>query len=78
VILTQKKNVVKGKQLDIDLATGRATVIPEHGRVRAILTQEDAKGVMSANPPAGPKKKDTDSAAESKSTPASNSQTQNR
>jgi len=78
VILTQKKNVVKGKQLDIDLATGRATVVPEHGRVRAILTQEDAKGVMSPNQPAGPKKKDTDSAAEPKSTPASNSQTQNR
>ncbi len=44
VILTQKKNVVKGKQLDIDLATGRATVIPEKGRVQAIFTQEMRKG----------------------------------
>ena len=47
VVLTQKKSVVKGKQIDIDLATGRATVIPEHGRVRAILTQDDAKGAAS-------------------------------
>ena len=58
VILTQKKNVVKGKQIDIDLATGRATVIPEHGRVRAILTQDDAKAMS------GPKKKDADPSAE--------------
>jgi len=64
VILTQKKSVVKGKQIDIDLATGRATVIPEHGRVRAILTQDDAKGAGSTNPLTGAKKKDTDSAAE--------------
>ena len=64
VILTQKKSVVKGKQIDIDLATGRATVIPEHGRVRAILTQDDAKGAASTNPLTGTKKKDTDSTAE--------------
>ncbi len=63
VILTQKKNVVKGKQIDIDLATGRATVIPEHGRVRAILTQDDAKA-MSQSPLTGPKKKDADPSAE--------------
>ena len=60
VILTQKKNVVKGKQIDIDLASGRATVIPEHGRVRAILTQDDVKGAASANPLTGAKKKDPD------------------
>ena len=59
VILTQKKNVVKGRQIDIDLASGRATVIPEHGRVRAILTQEDARG-MSQSPLTGPKKKDAE------------------
>ncbi|HWJ20575.1 MAG TPA: LptA/OstA family protein [Geobacterales bacterium] len=64
VVLTQKKSVVKGRQIDIDLATGRATVIPEHGRVRAILTQDDAKGSMSTNPLTGARKKDTDSAAE--------------
>ncbi len=64
VILTQKKSVVKGKQIDIDLATGRATVIPEHGRVRAILTQDDAKGPVSFNPLTGAKKKDADPAAE--------------
>ena len=76
VILTQKKNVVKGKQIDIDLATGRATVIPEHGRVRAILTQDDAKG---ANPLTGAKKKDTDSAAEApKPSSGSSGQPQNR
>ncbi len=64
VILTQKKNVVKGKQLDIDLATGRATVIPEKGRVQAIFTQDATRGVISANPLAGgPKSKDAQPAA---------------
>lgn len=58
VILTQKKNVVRGREIDIDLATGRATVIPENGRVRAILSQEDTKGVMGAGQAAGAKKKD--------------------
>ncbi len=77
VILTQKKNVVKGRQIDIDLATGRATVIPEKGRVRAILTQDDAKG-MSQGPLTGPKKKDADSSTETpKPSAGSNSQTQN-
>ncbi len=76
VILTQKKNVVKGRQMEIDLATGRATVIPEHGRVRAILTQDDAK-VMSQGP-LGPKKKDADSSAETpKPSAGSNWQAQN-
>ena len=78
VILTQKKSVVKGKQIDIDLATGRATVIPEHGRVRAILTQDDVKGTASTNPLTGAKKKDTDSAAEApKPSSGANGQTQN-
>ena len=78
VILTQKKSVVKGKQIDIDLATGRSTVIPEHGRVRAILTQDDAKGAASTNPLTGAKKKDTDSAAEApKPSSGANGQTQN-
>jgi lipopolysaccharide export system protein LptA len=78
VILTQKKSVVKGKQIDIDLATGRATVIPEHGRVRAILAQDDAKGVVSTNPLTGARKKDTDSAAEApKPPPGANGQMQN-
>ena len=77
VILTQKKSVVKGKQIDIDLATGRSTVIPEHGRVRAILTQDDAKGA-STNPLTGAKKKDTDTAAEAPKPPSgSDWQTQN-
>jgi lipopolysaccharide export system protein LptA len=76
VILTQKKSVVKGKQIEIDLATGRATVIPEHGRVRAILTQDDAKGAV--NPLTGAKKKDTDSAADTpRPSPGSSWQTQN-
>jgi lipopolysaccharide export system protein LptA len=79
VVLTQKKSVVKGRQIDIDLATGRATVIPEHGRVRAILTQDDAKGVVSTNPLTGARKKDTDSAAEApkQSSGAANGQMQN-
>jgi lipopolysaccharide export system protein LptA len=77
VILTQKKNVVKGKQIDIDLASGRATVIPEHGRVRAILSQDDAKGAV--NPLTGAKKKDTDPAAEApKPSSGSGGQPQNR
>ncbi len=63
VVLTQKKSVVRGRQIDIDIATGRATVIPEHGRVRAILTQDDVKGAASTNPLTGTRKKDTDSAA---------------
>jgi lipopolysaccharide export system protein LptA len=76
VILTQKKSVVKGKQIEIDLATGRATVIPEHGRVRAILTQEDAKSAV--NPLTGAKKKDADPAAEAQKPSAGSSwQTQN-
>jgi lipopolysaccharide export system protein LptA len=78
VVLTQKKSVVKGKQIDIDLATGRATVIPEHGRVRAILTQDDAKGSVSTNPLTGARKKDTDSAAEApKPSSGANGQMQN-
>jgi lipopolysaccharide export system protein LptA len=61
VILTQKKNVVRGKQLDIDLATGRATVIPEKGRVQAIFSQ-DSKGPLSADQFFGTKKKDEEPA----------------
>ncbi len=57
VILTQKKNVVRGKQLDIDLATGRATVIPEKGRVQAIFSQDSAKGIISADQFIGVKKR---------------------
>ena len=72
VILTQKKNVVKGREIDIDLATGRATVIPEHGRVRAILTQDDAKGVMvPGQAAAGAKKKGADQASETPKPPSS-------
>lgn len=69
VILSQKKNVVKGKQLDIDLATGRAVVIPEKGRVQAIFTQESAKGVVSASPFFGAKKKDDEPAPEAPKRP---------
>ena len=65
VILTQKKNVVKGKQLNIDLATGRAVVIPEKGRVQAIFSQDSAKGIISANEFLGTKKKDDAPAPES-------------
>jgi len=61
VILTQKKNVVKGKQLDIDLESGRATVIPEKGRVQAIFDQGAAKGVLPADSGFGKKKKDAGS-----------------
>ncbi len=60
VILTQKKNVVRGKQLNIDLATGRAVVIPEKGRVQAIFTQDSAKSVISAEQFLGAKKKDAE------------------
>jgi lipopolysaccharide export system protein LptA len=54
VILTQKKNIVKGKRLLIDLATGRATVDPEKGRVRAVFEQVGKP----ANPFVDTKKKD--------------------
>ncbi len=60
VIMTQKKNVVKGKQLNIDLATGRATVIPDKAksgpqpRVQAVFTQEGGKGFV--NPLTGASK----------------------
>jgi lipopolysaccharide export system protein LptA len=55
VILTQKKNIVKGQKLLIDLATGRATVDPDKGRVRAVFEQQGGK---IANPLTGAKKKD--------------------
>jgi lipopolysaccharide export system protein LptA len=69
VILSQKKNVVKGKQLDIDLATGRAVVIPDKGRVQAVFSQESAKGVISANQFLGAKKKDDEPAPEAPKRP---------
>ncbi len=72
VILTQKKNVVKGSQLNIDLATGRATVVPGHalfppgsppeqgkGRVQAIFSQDGGKGAVSFNPFGAQKEKDS-------------------
>jgi lipopolysaccharide export system protein LptA len=57
VILSQKKNVVKGRQLTIDLATGTAIVVPHKGRVQAIFSQEGQGGGMGVNPfgPAKPK-----------------------
>ncbi len=57
VILTQKKNIVKGKRLLIDLATGRATVDPEKGRVRAVFEQQGGPSSDAMNP-FGAKKKD--------------------
>jgi lipopolysaccharide export system protein LptA len=56
VILTQKKNIVKGKKLLIDLASGRATVDTD-GRVRAVFEQQ-AAGKGNAADPSSPKKKD--------------------
>jgi lipopolysaccharide export system protein LptA len=67
VILTQKKNIVKGKKLLIDLATGRATVDPDKGRVKAVFEQE---GASVSNPLLGDKKKgDTQEKAPAKPTP---------
>ncbi len=63
VILTQKKNVVKGRQLSIDLATGKATVIPEKGRVQAVFTQE-GKGAATFNPFGATKNKEAAHAPE--------------
>jgi lipopolysaccharide export system protein LptA len=63
VILTQKKNKVKGKKLVIDLATGKATVFSD--RVRAVFQQETGKDGKTVNPLADVKKK-----AESASQPA--------
>lgn len=71
VILTQKQNVVRGKQLDIDLATGRATVVPDKGRVRAIFTQDAAMGLASPNSPtAGAKKKGSEPVAGAQKPPS--------
>src|SRR5208282_3553911 len=67
VILTQKKNKVKGKKLVIDLATGKATVFSD--RVRAVFEQETGKDGKAVNPLAEAKKK-----SESASQPASPSQ----
>jgi lipopolysaccharide export system protein LptA len=69
VVLTQKKNVVEGRKLLVDLNTGQATVIPDDepakgtaaaqkGRVRAVLQQEGANAIL-GNPLTGaPAKKD--------------------
>jgi lipopolysaccharide export system protein LptA len=65
VILTQKKNVVKGRQLNIDLATGRATVIPEKGRVQAVFTQE-GNGAATFNPFGATKNKEAHAPEEPK------------
>ncbi len=67
VILTQKKNKVKGKKLVIDLATGKATVYSD--RVRAVFQQETGKDGKPVNPLAEAKKK-----SESTSQPAAPSQ----
>jgi lipopolysaccharide export system protein LptA len=64
VILTQKQNVVKGKQLNIDLASGKATVIPEKGRVQAIFSPDGAKGGLSLNPFGAKKNKEAAQAPE--------------
>ncbi len=53
VVLTQKKSVIKGSKLLINLATGQAIVIPDedtahgkvHGRVRAVLETEGKGGL---------------------------------
>jgi lipopolysaccharide export system protein LptA len=52
VVLTQKKSVVEGIKLEMDLATGLSTVTPKE-RVRALLTPEKAVG----NPLTGGAKK---------------------
>jgi lipopolysaccharide export system protein LptA len=68
VVLTQKKNIVEGRKLLVDLATGQATVIPDDetaqgggpahkGRVRAVFQQEGGKG--SLNPLGGNPKDQT-------------------
>jgi lipopolysaccharide export system protein LptA len=78
VILSQKANVVKGRQLSIDLETGRATVIPEKGRVQAIFDQGAAKGVLPADSPLGGKKKREAAPAEPQPQPRSGWQPQNQ
>jgi lipopolysaccharide export system protein LptA len=57
VVLTQKGNIVQGKKLLIDLATGQATVIDE--RVKAVLKQEGGKSI---NPFGQPSKKEKEEA----------------
>jgi lipopolysaccharide export system protein LptA len=64
VILTQKNNVVKGRQLNVDLATGTATVVPEKGRVQAVFTQEGSKGGATFNPFGATKNKEAAHPAE--------------
>ncbi|MBT3069965.1 hypothetical protein KKP04_03665 [Rhodomicrobium sp. Az07] len=64
VILSQRANVVKGKQLTIDLESGRATVLPHKGRVQAIFDQGATNGVLPADSPLGGRKR-RDAPAES-------------
>ncbi len=79
VILTQKKNVIVGKKLQVDLATGQATVIPDNdpgpgtanagkGRVRAVLQQEGGN-IAGINPFSNPDNKKNDAASQTPATP---------
>jgi lipopolysaccharide export system protein LptA len=71
VILTQKKNIVKGNKLLIDLATGRAT-LETKGRVQAKFEQESGKG-LGANPFTAAKKKTNTTDKEPGKPPAADS-----
>jgi lipopolysaccharide export system protein LptA len=64
VVLTRGDNVIRGQQLEIDLASGRSRVIAatpssEGGgpgdRVRALFTPEDTSEAAPAQPGAGPR-----------------------
>jgi lipopolysaccharide export system protein LptA len=90
VVLTQKQNVVEGKRLEINLATGQYKLIPydapakggkaaeKPGRVRAILHQESGKAGLSINPFGEPSKKEKDAVPPQPAAPIPGWQTQSR
>jgi lipopolysaccharide export system protein LptA len=82
VILMQNKNVVEGKKLLINLATGQATLITDDesskGRVRAIFQQEGGKAGIPINPFGQTNKKEKEAAPPKPPAPSSGWQTQGR
>jgi lipopolysaccharide export system protein LptA len=90
VILKQKLNVVEGKRLEINLATGLYTVIPydeqakgsnpaqKPGRVRALLQQEGGKGGVSISPFGQTPKKEKEAAPPKPAAQSPGWQTQSR
>jgi lipopolysaccharide export system protein LptA len=91
VILKQKLNVLQGKKLLVNLATGQAVLIPDDSpakdcvptpekpcRVRALLQSEGGKGPASINPFGQTSKKEKETAPPKPSAPSTGWQTEGR